>query len=196
MPSPACRCAGTGPCPYTECTGLPYRAGPGLGEVRTTASRRSDGPGESTFQIMYCCSTTSTNRPEIMSTRVISSPIRKTYARYRTSPITGSRYPIRPGNSENSLRRRGYKLTDGHCRRAGLRRPRFFFVSALFLIALFFTRRHTLPRFSIACFVFTLAVTGGGLLALHLLSYPGVEVNASGNRPAWRSIPLSGPSTS
>ena len=52
-------------------------------------------------------------------------------------------------------------------------------VFALFLIIMFFTRRHTFPRFFIAYFVFTLAVTGGDLLALHLLSYPGVEVDAS-----------------
>jgi len=51
-------------------------------------------------------------------------------------------------------------------------------VIALFLIVMFFTRRHTFPRFFIAYFVFTLAVTGGDLLALHLLSYPGVEVDA------------------
>jgi hypothetical protein len=51
-------------------------------------------------------------------------------------------------------------------------------VIALFLIVMFFTRRHTFPRFFIAYFVFTLAVTGGDLLVLHLLSYPGVEVDA------------------
>jgi len=51
-------------------------------------------------------------------------------------------------------------------------------VIALFLIVMFFTRRHTFPRFFIAYFVFTLAVTGGDLLALRLLSYPGVEVDA------------------
>jgi transglutaminase-like putative cysteine protease len=49
---------------------------------------------------------------------------------------------------------------------------------ALFLIVMFFTRRHTFPRFFIAYFVFSLVVTGGDLLALHLLSYPGVEVDA------------------
>jgi transglutaminase-like putative cysteine protease len=52
-------------------------------------------------------------------------------------------------------------------------------VIALFLIVMFFTRRHTFPRFFIAYFVFTLAVAAGDLLALHLLSYPGVEVDAS-----------------
>jgi hypothetical protein len=52
-------------------------------------------------------------------------------------------------------------------------------VFALFLIVMFFTRRHTFPRFFIAYFVFTLAVTGGDLLVLHLLPYPGAEVEAS-----------------
>jgi len=52
-------------------------------------------------------------------------------------------------------------------------------VMALFLIAMFFTRRHTFPRFFIAYFVFVLAVSGADLLALHLLSYPGVEVEPS-----------------
>ena len=52
-------------------------------------------------------------------------------------------------------------------------------VFALFLIVMFFTRRHTFPRFFIAYFVFTLAVTGGDLLVLHLLPYPGVEVDAA-----------------
>jgi len=52
-------------------------------------------------------------------------------------------------------------------------------VIALFLIVMFFTRRHTFPRFFIAYFVFSLAVTGGDLLTLHLLSYPGVEVDAA-----------------
>jgi len=52
-------------------------------------------------------------------------------------------------------------------------------VFALLLIVMFFTRRHTFPRFFIAYFVFTLAVTGGDLLVLHLLPYPGAEVEAS-----------------
>ena len=52
-------------------------------------------------------------------------------------------------------------------------------VNALFLIVMFFTRRHTFPRFFIAYFVFTLAVTGRDLLVLHLLSSPGMEVEAS-----------------
>ena len=51
-------------------------------------------------------------------------------------------------------------------------------VFALFLLVLFFTRRHTFPRFFIAYFVFSLAVNGGDLLALHLLSYPGAGVDA------------------
>jgi hypothetical protein len=52
-------------------------------------------------------------------------------------------------------------------------------VMALFLTVMFFTRRHTFPRFFIGFFVFSLAVDGGDALVLQLLSYPGVEVAAS-----------------
>lgn len=51
-------------------------------------------------------------------------------------------------------------------------------VLALFLMVMFFTRRQAFPRFFIAYCVLSLAVIGGDLLALHLLSYPGVEVEA------------------
>ena len=49
-------------------------------------------------------------------------------------------------------------------------------VVGLFLIILFFTRRHTFPRFFIAFLLFSLVVFGTDLLVLYLLSYPGVEV--------------------
>lgn len=49
-------------------------------------------------------------------------------------------------------------------------------VTALFLIVMFFTARHTLPRLFITYFVFALVVTGADLLAIKLLAYPGIEV--------------------
>lgn len=52
-------------------------------------------------------------------------------------------------------------------------------VMSIFLIVMFFTRRHTFPRVFIAYLVFTLAMFGADLLVLHLLSYPGVEVESS-----------------
>jgi len=52
-------------------------------------------------------------------------------------------------------------------------------VMGLFLVFMFFNRRHTFPRFFIAYMLFTLAVLGADLLMLHLLSYPGVEVTRS-----------------
>ncbi|HHJ17300.1 MAG TPA: DUF3857 domain-containing protein [Gammaproteobacteria bacterium] len=52
-------------------------------------------------------------------------------------------------------------------------------VAGLFLAVLFFSRRHTLPRFFIAYMLLTLAVHGGDLLLIHLLSFPDVEVARS-----------------
>jgi len=49
-------------------------------------------------------------------------------------------------------------------------------VTALFLIIMFFTARHTFPRLYITYFVFALVVAGADLLAIKLLAYPGIEV--------------------
>jgi transglutaminase-like putative cysteine protease len=52
-------------------------------------------------------------------------------------------------------------------------------VISLLLIVMFFTRRNTFPRFFIAFYVFSLLARGGDLLVLHLLSFPGVKVDAT-----------------
>lgn len=50
-------------------------------------------------------------------------------------------------------------------------------VMGLFLIIMFFTRRHTLPRLFIKYFVFCTTVFAVDLLAVHLLPYPEMEVS-------------------
>ncbi len=52
-------------------------------------------------------------------------------------------------------------------------------VAALFLAVLFFTARHTLPGLFIVYITFELVVEGGELLVMQLLSYPGIDGEAS-----------------